>query len=77
LKLPHCTGFYVSAAHAIACRRRSEAVSIGEQFPEDGLVRPKHVASEYDFSGILNQRRDCEQFLVELEKEMTERVMNE
>jgi hypothetical protein len=29
------------------------AVSIGEQLPEDGLVRPKHVAIECDFNGIL------------------------
>jgi hypothetical protein len=28
------------------------AVSIGEQLPEDGLVRPKHVAIKYDFNDI-------------------------
>jgi hypothetical protein len=31
----------------------SAAVSIGEQLPEDGLLRPKHVAIEGDFNGIL------------------------
>jgi hypothetical protein len=25
----------------------------GEQLPEDGLVRPKHVATECDFNGNL------------------------
>jgi hypothetical protein len=29
------------------------AVSIGEQPPEGGLVRPKHAAIECDFNGIL------------------------
>jgi hypothetical protein len=28
-------------------------ISVGEQLPEDGLVRPKHVALECDFNGIL------------------------
>jgi hypothetical protein len=28
------------------------AVAIGEQLPEDGHVRPKHVAVEYNFYGI-------------------------
>jgi hypothetical protein len=28
------------------------AVSIGEQLPEDGLIRPKHVATKCDFKGI-------------------------
>jgi hypothetical protein len=32
--------------------RCSAAVSTGEQLPEDGLVRPKHVAIECDFNGI-------------------------
>jgi hypothetical protein len=40
------------------------AVSISEQLPEDGLVRPKHVAIECDFNAILKQRRDCEQFVL-------------
>jgi hypothetical protein len=31
----------------------SAAVSAGEQLPEDGLVRPKHVALECDFNGNL------------------------
>jgi hypothetical protein len=31
----------------------SVAVSIGEQLPENGLVRPNHVAIECDFNGIL------------------------
>jgi hypothetical protein len=31
----------------------SAAVSTGEQLPEDGLVRPKHIAIECDFNGIL------------------------
>jgi hypothetical protein len=31
----------------------STAVSTGEQFPEDGLVRPKHDATECEFKGIL------------------------
>jgi hypothetical protein len=30
----------------------SAAVSISEQLPEDGLVRPKHVATKCDFSDI-------------------------
>jgi hypothetical protein len=77
LKLPHCVRFYSNASYAIAYRRRRGAVSIGEQFPEDGLVRPKHVVIECDFSGILKQRRDCKQFWVALETEMSERVMNE
>jgi hypothetical protein len=42
--------------------------------PEDGLLRPKHVAIECDFNGILKQRRDCERFLVALEMEMSEQV---
>jgi hypothetical protein len=29
------------------------AVSIGEHLPEDGLVKPKHVAIECDYNGIL------------------------
>jgi hypothetical protein len=29
-------------------------VSKNEQFPEDGQVRPKHVAVDYDFNVILN-----------------------
>jgi hypothetical protein len=29
------------------------AVSVGEQLPEDGLVRPKCVAIECEFNGIL------------------------
>jgi hypothetical protein len=29
------------------------AVSVGEQLPEDGLVRQKHVAVESDFNGLL------------------------
>jgi hypothetical protein len=32
--------------HANWC---SAAVAVGEQLPEDGLVRPKHVAIECDF----------------------------
>jgi hypothetical protein len=32
---------------------RSEVVSIGEEFPEDGLRRPKHVAIQCDFNDIL------------------------
>jgi hypothetical protein len=31
----------------------SEAVSIREQFPEDGLVELKHVAIKCDFNDIL------------------------
>jgi hypothetical protein len=31
----------------------SEGVSIDEQLPEDGLVRPKHVAIKCDFNDIL------------------------
>jgi hypothetical protein len=31
----------------------SATVAIGEQLPEDGLVRPKHVAIECNFNGIL------------------------
>jgi hypothetical protein len=31
----------------------SAAVLIGEKLPEDGLVRPKHVAIECDSNGIL------------------------
>jgi hypothetical protein len=31
----------------------SAAVSIREQLPEDDLVKPKHVAIECDFNGIL------------------------
>jgi hypothetical protein len=30
----------------------SAAGSIGEQFPEDGLVMPKRVAIQCDFNGI-------------------------
>jgi hypothetical protein len=29
------------------------AVSIGEEFPEDVLVRPKHVTIEFNFNDIL------------------------
>jgi hypothetical protein len=29
------------------------AMSISEQFPEDDLVRPKHVTVECDFNGTL------------------------
>jgi hypothetical protein len=29
------------------------AVSIAEQLPEGGLIRPKHVAIECDLNGIL------------------------
>jgi hypothetical protein len=28
-------------------------ISIGEQLPEDGLVRPEHVATECEFNCIL------------------------
>jgi hypothetical protein len=42
----------------------SAAVSNDEQFPEDGLVRPKHVAIICDFNDILKQRRDCEWFVL-------------
>jgi hypothetical protein len=28
----------------------SAAISSGEQLPEDGLVRPKHIATECGFS---------------------------
>jgi hypothetical protein len=38
----------------------SVAVSTGEHLPEDGHVKPKHVAIECDFNGILKQRSDCE-----------------
>jgi hypothetical protein len=38
---------------AFATNWSSAAVSVGEQLPEDGLVRPKHVATECDFNGIL------------------------
>jgi hypothetical protein len=38
----------------------SAAVSNYEQFSEDGLVRPKHVAIKCDFNNILKQRRNCE-----------------
>jgi hypothetical protein len=31
----------------------SVAVSSGEQLPEDGLVRPKHVAIKCHFNGTL------------------------
>jgi hypothetical protein len=31
----------------------SETVLIGEQPPENGLVRPKHVAIKCDFNDIL------------------------
>jgi hypothetical protein len=31
----------------------SAAVSVSEQFPEDGHVRPKHVPIKCDFNGIL------------------------
>jgi hypothetical protein len=31
----------------------SAEFSINEQLPEDGLVRPKHVAIKYDFNDIL------------------------
>jgi hypothetical protein len=31
----------------------SATVSIDEQLPEDGLVRPKHVAIHCDFNDIL------------------------
>jgi hypothetical protein len=31
----------------------SAAGSIGEQLPEDGFVRPKHVGIKRDFNGIL------------------------
>jgi hypothetical protein len=37
----------------------SAAVSVGEQLPEDDLVRPKHVTIE------------CERFWVALETEMS------
>jgi hypothetical protein len=30
-----------------------ELVQCGEQLPEDGPVKPKHVVIEYDFNGIL------------------------
>jgi hypothetical protein len=30
------------------------AVSKSEQFPEDGQVRPKHAAVDYDLNVILN-----------------------
>jgi hypothetical protein len=33
------------------------AVSVVEQFPEDGLVTLKHIAIECDFNGILNYRK--------------------
>jgi hypothetical protein len=39
--------------------------------PEDGLVRPKHVAIECNFDGILKYRRNCELFWVALETEMS------
>jgi hypothetical protein len=29
------------------------ALSTGEQLPEDGLVKPKHIAIKYDFNDIL------------------------
>jgi hypothetical protein len=38
----------------------SAADSTGEQSLEDGFVRPKHVATECDFGGILKQMRDSE-----------------
>jgi hypothetical protein len=40
------------------------AVSIGEQLPEDGLIRPKHVAIRCDFNDILKSMRDCERFVL-------------
>jgi hypothetical protein len=42
----------------------NESVSTDEQLPEDGLVRPKHVAIKCDFNDILKQRRDCERFVL-------------
>jgi hypothetical protein len=45
--------------------------------PEDGHVKPKHVAIECDFNGILKQRSDCEWFWVALEMEMSEQVMQD
>jgi hypothetical protein len=45
--------------------------------PEDGLVRPKFVAIECDFNGILKRMRDCEGFWVAVETEMSERVTNQ
>jgi hypothetical protein len=37
----------------IDIRTGAAAVSIGEQFPESGLVKPKHVAIKCDFNDIL------------------------
>jgi hypothetical protein len=55
----------------------SAAVSIGEQLPEDGLVRLKHVAVDCGFTGILKWRRDCERFWGALWMEMSEQVIHQ
>jgi hypothetical protein len=43
---------------------RTCAVSINEQFPEDDLVRPKHVAIKCDFNDILKYGGDCERVVL-------------
>jgi hypothetical protein len=43
--------------------------------PEDGFVRPQHVAIKCDFNDILKQVRDFERFWASLEREMSERVL--
>jgi hypothetical protein len=48
-------------------------IRTGEQLPEDGIVRPEHVAIKCDFNDILSQRRDC----IALETEMNERVIHQ
>lgn len=53
------------------------AVSNGEQLPEEGLVRTKHVTTECDFKGILKRRRICELFWVVLETGMSEREIHQ
>jgi hypothetical protein len=35
-----------------------------QQFTEDGLVKPKHVAIKCDFNDILKLKRDCERFVL-------------
>jgi hypothetical protein len=48
--------FNVNNDTAIALKC-SVTVSKSEQLPEDGQVRPKHVATDGDFNVILNKER--------------------